>query len=349
LTPKLDSISPRFGTVTGGTVVTFSGSGFSSVPTENSITIDGIDCPVSAAAEDAVTCTTGKRPGLRISTLVIKVASKGDVALQQKLFRYVSMWTDDTTWGGEFAPMEMESVYVPTGLNLFVDIDTTPMLNALIVEGSLIFAPELDPNHHRTFDAHIIFVRNGKMEVGTEEFPYTSKITITMHSDLLDPYLPIYGNKVIGCRYCELDMHGPERIPTWTMMEETAEVGANQITLKQEVDWVVGELIGVASTDYNGRHAEKRTIIAIDKTIPEKPVITMDKPFEYKHYAATEAYGDDTIDMRAEVGLLSRNVKFQGDPATSPMNQYGATIFLHSLGDDSLVARLGFIEMTNVG
>ena len=31
------------------------------------------------------------------------------------------------------------------------------------------------------------------------------------------------------------------------------------------------------------------------------------------------------------------------------MNQYGATIFLHSLGDDSLVARLGFIEMTNVG
>jgi hypothetical protein len=81
LTPKLDSISPRFGTVTGGTVVTFSGSGFSSVLTDNSITIDGIDCPVSAAAEDAITCTTGKRPGLRVSTLVIKVASKGDVAL----------------------------------------------------------------------------------------------------------------------------------------------------------------------------------------------------------------------------------------------------------------------------
>jgi len=53
--------------------------------------------------------------------------------------------------------------------------------------------------------------------------------------------------------------------------------------------------------------------------------------------------------MRAEVGLLSRNVKFQGEPKTSQLNQYGATIFLHSLGDDSLVARLGFIEMTNVG
>ena len=227
LTPKLESMSPRFGTVTGGTLVTFSGSGFSSVLTENTIVIDGIDCPVSVSSDTAITCTTGKRPGLRISTLVIKVASKGNVALQQKLFRYVSMWSDETTWGGEFAPMEMESVYVPTGLNLFVDVDSTPMLNTLIVEGSLIFAPELDPNHQRAFDAHIIFVRNGKMEVGTEEFPYTSKITITMHSDLRDPYLPIYGNKVIGCRYCELDMHGPERIPTWTMMEKTASAGAN--------------------------------------------------------------------------------------------------------------------------
>ena len=148
------------------------------------------------------------------------------------------------------------------------------------------------------------------MEVGTEEFPYTSKITITMHSDLADPYLPIYGNKVIGCRFCQLDMHGPERIPTWTLMEETAEAGADKITLKQKVDWQVGELISVASTDYEGRHAEKRTIIAIDRTNPEKPIITMDKAFEYKHYAATEKYGDETIDMRAEVGLLSRNVKF---------------------------------------
>jgi hypothetical protein len=36
------------------------------------------------------------------------------------------------------------------------------------------------------------------MEVGTEEFPYTSKLTITMHGNISDPYLPIYGNKVIA-------------------------------------------------------------------------------------------------------------------------------------------------------
>jgi hypothetical protein len=53
--------------------------------------------------------------------------------------------------------------------------------------------------------------------------------------------------------------------------------------------------------------------------------------------------------MRAEVGLLSRNVVYRGDPITSSPNEYGATIFLHSNGDDSLIARLSYIELTDVG
>jgi hypothetical protein len=49
------------------------------------------------------------------------------------------------------------------------------------------------------------------------------------------------------------------------------------------------------------------------------------------------------------VGLLSRNVLYRGDPETSPENQYGATIFLHSEGDDSLTCRLSYTEFNNVG
>lgn len=53
----------------------------------------------------------------------------------------MNAWSDKTTWGGDFAPTEMETIYVPPGLNLLVDVDSTEMLNAVIVEGSLIFAP----------------------------------------------------------------------------------------------------------------------------------------------------------------------------------------------------------------
>ena len=115
-------------------------------------------------------------------------------------------------------------------------------------------------------------------------------------------------------------MHGIKREPVWTVMDQTADVGANKITLWEKVDWQIGELIGVASTDYSGRHSEKRTITAIDNTDPNKPVITMDKPFEYKHFAMTQTYGTGEIDMRAEVGLLSRNVRVRGDPETSSLN-----------------------------
>jgi len=72
-----------------------------------------------------------------------------------------------------------------------------------------------------------IFVK-GKgsyMEVGTEKFPYTSKLTITMHGAISDPYIPIYGNKVIGCRFCTLEMHGPKRTPTWTELDTTVQAG----------------------------------------------------------------------------------------------------------------------------
>jgi hypothetical protein len=165
----------------------------------------------------------------------------GLVSNQGKLFRYVSYWSDDTTWGGEFAPLELESVYIPSGLNLFVDVDATPILNLIMVEGSLIFAPDADPMHERYIDAHYIFLNRGYMEVGTEEHPYTSKLTITMHGNVTSPFLPIFGNKVLAVRESTLDMHGVERIPTWTLLNETVYPGDIEIKVSEPVDWVAGE------------------------------------------------------------------------------------------------------------
>lgn len=63
------------------------------------------------------------------------------------------------------------------------------------------------------------------MEVGTEQFPYTSRLTITMHGTRDDPELPIYGNKVLAVREGTLEMHGLKRTPTWTELETSANVG----------------------------------------------------------------------------------------------------------------------------
>ena len=142
----------------------------------------------------------------------------------------MSLWSDEDTWGGEFQPLEGDMVYVPSGLHLLVDVDSTPIFSAVLVEGSIIFAPDsANSLKEKKFDAHYIMVRGGYMEVGTEEFPYTSKLTITMHSDKYSPEIPIYGNKVIAVRNGVLDMHGARRDPVWTELESTVEAGAKSI------------------------------------------------------------------------------------------------------------------------
>jgi hypothetical protein len=318
------------------------------VVSDITVTIDGIDCAVSSATGTEIKCVTGKRPGLKTSTLQIFIRNKGSVSLQGKLFTYVNYWSSDSTWGGEFAPMEGESVYIPKGLNLLVDVDRTPWIYAIVVEGSLIFAPSTDSSHERTFDANYIFVNGGTLEAGTEDFPYTSKLTITMHGSISDPYLPTYGNKVIGIRHGNLSLIGQTREPTWTVMDSTAEVGATEITLAVAVDWKVGESIAIASSSFEGREAEERVITAIDRSTPNKPVLTLDSPLEFRHFAGIETFGGVDIDMRTEVGLLTRNIKFQGDDQSAE-NQYGAIIFLHSFGDDSLVAQIQGVEFFNTG
>lgn len=79
-------------------------------------------------------------------------------------------------------------------------------------------------------------------------------------------------------------------------------------------------------------------------------MITFTEPLLYKHYAGIQYFGTDGdfIEMRAEVGLLSRNVKYQGDE-TSAENQYGAVIIMHSPGDETTAARIDSIELYNVG
>jgi len=119
------------------------------------------------------------------------------------------------------------------------------------------------------------------MEVGTEQFPYTSKLTITMHSDKYSPYLPMYGNKVIGVRFGLLEMHGVPRTVTWTKLANTADKDATSIELTDETDWKVGERIVIASTSFSNREAETRVI----KTITNGKTITFDEPLLYKHFS----------------------------------------------------------------
>jgi hypothetical protein len=95
------------------------------------------------------------------------------------------------------APVDGDAIHIPKGMNLLVDIETTPKLSLVNVEGSLIF----DPDHARSFNAEIVLVKNGYLEIGTEEDPFCASepLTITMSgTEFGGSSLPVFGNKVIA-------------------------------------------------------------------------------------------------------------------------------------------------------
>lgn len=192
---------------------------------------------------------------------------------------------------------------------------STPVLNAVIVEGVIIWSDEAD----YTFDAYFLLIRGGKIIIGTESQPYTHKLVITMHGELTGKQLPEFGNKVIGCHHCTLDIHGTRKTPTWTELASTANVGAKSITLMTAVNWSVGDEIVIASTDYDYNQAEVRRIATISG---DGLTITFADALLYKHYAAVESYTDYTgtaknVPIRAEVGVLTRNIIIKGDDSSS--------------------------------
>lgn len=133
--------------------------------------------------------------------LEIYINEVGLVATRGLVYRYVSRWSETATWGGDIPPLENEAVEIPSGRHLLVDVNV-PKLSFVVVYGSLIFEPNVsDHSDHKTFDAGYIMVNGGYLEVGTEEYPYTSRLTITMHGSEADPYIPTYGNKVLAVRY----------------------------------------------------------------------------------------------------------------------------------------------------
>ena len=83
------------------------------------------------------------------------------------------LWSDPESWGeGGKVPEEGDEVEIMSGWNMLLDINETPKLKTLTINGRLSFIQKDD------FDIHLmaekIFVRAGEFFIGSEEEPFTS-------------------------------------------------------------------------------------------------------------------------------------------------------------------------------
>lgn len=96
-TSTVTNVSPLFGPSIGGTTITITGTNFGSSVT---VTIDGINCPVSASTSTTITCVTGRRSTIPSSNSFVVTSDGNPVLVQSQPYNYIDRWSSQDTWGG---------------------------------------------------------------------------------------------------------------------------------------------------------------------------------------------------------------------------------------------------------
>src|SRR5271156_4147986 len=249
--------------------------------------------------------TMRKRSLLFLSMLVPAFLGLGGYAVlnaQQKTSTAsAKRWSDPATWPNKKVPGKDAAVTIGKDMNVVLDVSPMP-LRSLTIEGKLSFADDKDLE----LTTEWIMV-HGELEIGTEAKPHTKKATITLTDNVKDEDISGVGgttdrvDRGIMLMGGTLNLHGSEK-STWTKLARTAEAGSTSIEVLSAADWKAGEEIVLASTDFDPRQAERRTITAIKGN-----TITLDKKLDYMHFGKITC----DVDERGEVAMLTRNIKLQ--------------------------------------
>ena len=105
----------------------------------------------------------------------------------------------------------------------------------------------------------------------------------------------------------------------------------------------------ITSTHLNGTMEEAETAVVVG-VLNGGYTLDLVGPLLYDHLGETKfVAGGHSLEFRANVALLSRNVVFQGSSPFSQLDRHGAHIMLHSKGHESLTGRIENIEVRFAG
>jgi len=238
-------------------------------------------------------------------------------------------WSDPAAWPNGKVPSAGEAVTIPRDTEVVLDV-SPPALRSLTIDGKLSFSNDRDLELATDW----IYLRGGELQIGTEAEPHTRKASITLTDTVPGENINTMGDRGIMLMRGTLSLHG-DREHTWSKLAKTAEAGTSRIEVLDARGWRVGDEIVLASTDFNPRQAERRTITAINGN-----VITFAQPLEYMHFGEI-TFG---VDQRGEVGLLTRNIRIQASE-DADQNYFGG----HIMAMPGSKVQVSGIELSRMG
>ncbi|HAS41278.1 MAG TPA: hypothetical protein DCS93_12405 [Microscillaceae bacterium] len=253
------------------------------------------------------------------------------------------LWSQASSWQGGSRPTVNSNVTIPAGCTMVLDNSSSNQGRLVNVSGTLTTAL----NGDFSITAQGIHVMNGgTLQIGFENTPYTGNGTITLAGS--NPSLNLVG--MMGAKFIgamsggKVELHGQPKL-SWTQLGASVNAGGTSITLKEPVDWKKDDRIVIASTDFDMNHAEERVISSVSIN---KRTVHFNDPLDHDHYGSLQTYSGNnrtwTLDERAEVGLLSRNLVIQGD-ASSESSKFGGHIMVMS----GSISHISNVELFRMG
>src|SRR6186713_2506464 len=205
-------------------------------------------------------------------------------------------WSDPASWPNRKVPVAGDKVTIGRDKDVILDV-SPPALGGLSIDGKLTFANDADLELTTEW-----IMLHGELAIGSEASPHTRNATITLTNTVKnEDVMAGMGDRGIMISGGTLNLHG-DRTNTWTKLSNTAKAGSTSIEVLNASGWRVGDEIVLASTDFDPRQAERRTISAINGN-----KLTLDKKLDYMHFGKITF----DVDERGEVGLLTRNIRIQ--------------------------------------
>ena len=230
------------------------------------------------------------------------------------------LWSDPATWNGT-VPELGQNVTIERGMYVLLDV-SPPMLHGISIRGSL---DVLSNGSALSLRALYIVVRDGANFtaggnlVNGSIAPFNGTFEIALSGDRYTSG-PRFNQRNHGAKcmlvFGNLRMQARVPTPVWTRLNSTAPANAAELVVLGLVDWSVGDDIVIASTDYEPGHAEERTITHVEAVVGadgvEASVVGLSAPLLFSHFAGAEEHGGHLVEMRAEVGHLSRDIVVRG-------------------------------------
>jgi hypothetical protein len=252
-------------------------------------------------------------------------------------------WSSGATWGGSAPSGDEEDITIPAGIT--VTLDTSDEVGEVRVMGKLKVATGI---YELICDSLIVMGANSELEVGTENERYSGDFTLTLKGEQSESFMHMGHDMgwraLLAVNGGTVNLHGEDRVE-WTRLDSNVDAGSRFITVADAVDWRPGDEIILVSSTNDWNEAEELTVTSVaggGKTV------NLTSNLAHWHCGTIQQYTRPsdgktwTADMRAEVGLLTRNLTIQG-ASDSIATGTGAHVMVHG-ADPNMASGYAYIE-----